>query len=231
MSEIRSSSLEKASKHKKEWNPAEAKIRPGLDLSRTVAGSLFLYRTRPWDAIPGLQKYITERGIDLPYDEYDEVAENVWIHITAFLAPDAKLTGPAIICGGARIGHHSHVAGSVVGSFALVGDCCTVKNSILFDRSALQGQNACHHSILGYESALGPGCMATDTRLDGLNVTVEMPEGTYITGKAHLGAVICDGVRVGANCVLNPGAVIDSGSRIYPLASVTGYHYRYSEIK
>ncbi len=216
---------------KQEHQASEIKTRPMLDLGRTVVGGLFVSRTRPWDAIAGMSKYITERGIDLPYDEYDEVAANVWVHLTAYLAPDIKIEGPAIICGGARICHHAHIIGSVIGAFASVGDCSTVKNSILFDRSVLSGQNAVYSSVLGYEANLGVGAMIPDSRLDALNITVDMPEGTYITGRSHLGAVVCDGVKAGANCVINPGAVIDSGSIVYPCTSVSGYHYPYSEVK
>ncbi len=218
-------------KHKKQdWLPTDVKTRPLLDLNRTVAGSLFLYRTRPWDAIPGLSKYITERGIDLPYDEYDEIAENIWVHITAYIAPTAKIEGPAIICGGAKLCHHSHVASSVIGSFSLVGEGSYTKSSILFDRSKLCGHNELLSSILGYESVFGIGAMAPDERLDALNITVNMPEGIYITGRSHLGSVICDGTKVASGAVLNPGSVLDGGCVVYPLASVTGYHRPYSKI-
>ncbi|MBQ8409844.1 MAG: UDP-N-acetylglucosamine pyrophosphorylase [Clostridia bacterium] len=221
--------LQEASTEKKRSpSQSEHKIRPCLDLTRTVAKNLTLYRTCPWDAIPGLSAYISEHGIDLPYDQYDEVSENVWVHISAYLSPTAKIEAPAIICGGAKICHFSYVKGSVIGSFATVGEFTAVKNSILFDRSTLYGHNEVLSSIVGYESVIGQGTILTNTRLDGMNVTVDMPEGTYITGKAHIGSVICDNVKIGANCVINPGTVIDTGSKLYPLTHARGYLYPYT---
>lgn len=207
------------------------RIRPVLDLTRTVARELFNFRTRPWDAIPSLNAYIADHGHEMPYDDYDEIAEGIWVHITAYLAPTAHIESPAIICGGARICHGAYVESSIIGSFATVGENSTVKNSIIFDRARLQGQNHVASSIVGYESVIGAGTIISDTRLDGLCVTVDMPEGVYVSGKDRLGAVICDGVMIGASCVINPGAVIDAGSKAYPLTSVSGYAYPYSTIR
>lgn len=220
-----------SSKSKKNSLTISAKIRPALDLNRCIAKDIFESRLRPWDAIPSIKTFIIEHGHELPYDEYDEIAENVWIHITAYLAPSAKIEGPAIICGGARIGHFSTLQSSIIGSFTSIGELTTIKSSILFDKSKLYGHNHLCSSILGYESAVGIGSMIPDTRLDNMNVTVDMPDGIYISGRQHLGAVICDGVKIGASCIINPGSVIDVGSQIYPSTSVSGYVYPYSTVK
>lgn len=207
------------------------KTKPVLDLSRTVAKDIFKSRTMPWDAVQAIYDFVNRNGTRLSYDEYDEISENVWVHVSAYLSPSAKIEAPAIICGGARICHHVCVGGSIIGAFATVGEHSTVKNSIMFDRSRLMGHNSLASSILGYESVLGNGSTAADIRLDGMNVTVNMPEGLYITGRGRLGAVICDGVKIGAGCVINPGTVIDGGSIVYPLTSVSGYVYPYSTVK
>ena len=207
------------------------KTKPTLDLTRTIAKDIFKSKAMPWDAVQSISRFVNRNGMKLSYDEYDEIAENVWVHISAYLSPSAKVEAPTIICGGARICHHAHVSGSVIGAFAVVGEHSTVKNSVMFDRSKLTGHNSLISSILGYESIIGNGSVVADTRLDGMNVTVNTPEGLYITGRGHLGAVICDGVKVGAGCVINPGAVIDGGSIVYPLTSVSGYVYAYSTVK
>jgi acetyltransferase-like isoleucine patch superfamily enzyme len=107
----------------------------------------------------------------------------------------------------------------------------TVRSSITFDRSRLCGHNSLSSSILGYEAILGEGSMITDTRLDGLNVSVNMPNQKHVSGRSHLGAIICDGAHVGASSVINPGTVIDSNAHIYPLSSVSGYIPPYSRNK
>lgn len=207
------------------------KTRPYLDLSRTIVRDVFTERNRPWDAIPHLSGYVKTHGNLLSYDEYDEISENVWVHISAYLAPTARIEAPAIICGGAKISHHSYIENSVIGSFATVGEFTSVKNSILFDKSKLCGHNQISSSILGYEAALGIGCMAPDVRLDGESITFVMPEGMCVSGRTHLGSVICDGVKIGAATVINPGTVIDIGAKILPQSSVSGYIYPYSTVK
>ena len=211
--------------------PDDYKTKPTLDLTRTIAKDIFKEKTTPWDAIHSISGFVNRNGMKLSYDEYDEIAENVWVHISAYLSPSAKVESPTIICGGARICHHAHVSSSVIGAFAIVGDHSTVKNSIMFDRSKLMGHNALISSILGYESVLGNGSMVADARLDGMNVTINMPEGLYITGRGRLGAVICDDVKIGSTCVINPGTVIDGGTTVYPLTSVSGYIHPYSTVK
>lgn len=210
---------------------SDSRHRPTLDLSRTVVKGIFEHRPRPWDALPHLQDYIRSHGDALPYDEYDEIAENVWVHVSAYVSPTCRIDPPAIICGGAKLRHFSHVEGSVIGAFATVGEMCQVKNSIIFDRSTLKGHNSVNTALLGYEALLGEGCIVSDARLDGLNVTVDMPEGIYVFGKDRLGAIICDGVKVGASCVINPGTVIDIGSTVLPLTSLSGYVYPYTTVK
>ncbi len=207
------------------------RTRPVLDLSRTVMAEYFISRTRPWDVINRISSHIKARGIELPYDQYDEIAENVWVHQSAYLSPTAKLTAPVIICGGAKICHYSHVECSVIGAFSHISELSVVKNSITFDKSRLCGNNELLSSILGYESVIGSGVMIPDTRLDGLNVSFDMPEGIYLSGRSKLGSVICDGVNIGACSVVNPGSVIDVGSRIYPLSSITGYIPPYSTVR
>ena len=85
------------------------KTRPILDLTRTAVRHLEQFKTRPWDAIPSLRNHIPEYGIALPYDQYDEIAENVWMHVSAYLSPTARIEGPAIIGGGAEIRHFSYI--------------------------------------------------------------------------------------------------------------------------
>ena len=220
-----------STKNSKKFIPEEERTRPALDLSRTVVKGIFTNRSRPWDAIPCLANYVRDHGDELSYEEFDEISENVWVHVSAYLAPTAKIEAPAIICGGARISQHSYIEGSVIGSFATVGEMAAVKNSVLFDKSKLSGHNSVCSSVLGYESTLGIGCMIPDSRLDGMNITFDMPEGTYLSGRTRLGAIICDGVKVGAGCVITPGTVIDVGSKILPMHSVTGYVYPYTTVK
>ena len=208
-----------------------ARLHPTLNLTRTVARDLLDNHPQVWDSLPYLHNHIRKIGDSLSYEEFDEIAENVWVHVSAYLAPTCKIEAPAIICGGAKICHYAHVEGSVIGAFAVVGETGRVKNSVMFDRSSLGSHSSILTSIVGYEAILGDGCRITDTRLDAQSVSVDMPDGIYASGREHLGGIICDGVKIGVSCVINPGTVIDAYSRVYPLTSVSGYVYPYTTVK
>lgn len=194
-----------------------------LDLTRTVAKELFAVSTRPWEALYSLEDGIIKIGERLPFDEYDEIGDGIFVHVSAYLSPSARIEGPAIIGGGARICNSVTLSHSVVGAFCTVGESSYLGNSIMFDRSKLIGQNHVNSSIIGYNSVVGAGCVIPRERLDGANILFDLPEGIYVTGKRKLGAIICDGARIGSLCVVNPGAIVAEGACVMPLSSVSGY--------
>lgn len=196
---------------------------PTLDLKRTVVGGLFSCRQRPWESLYSLHGYIRELGPTLPYEQYDEIAENVWMHISAYLAPTARIESPSIICGGAQIRHGAYIQGSVVGAFSTVGEHACVRDSIIFDRAVLCGQSRVSISVLGYESKVGDGSVLLSRCSDGSNVLFDMPEGIYISGKKSLGSIICDGARIGAMCVVESGTVVGECARVDHMSRVRGY--------
>lgn len=196
---------------------------PALDLKRTVACGLFSCRQRPWEALYSLHGYIRELGPELPHEQYDEISENVWMHISAYLAPTARIEAPSIICGGAQIRHGAYIHGSVVGAFSTIGEHACVRDSIIFDRAVLCGQSRVSVSVLGYEATIGDGSVLSDRCLDGSNVLFDMPEGIYISGKKNLGSVICDGAHIGALCVVDSGAVVGECAQVSPLSRAHGY--------
>ncbi len=214
---------EKTHKNQKTEQYCSPKKNPTLNTSRTVTGELFSCPSRPWEAIISLNNYIYTHGPELSYEKYDEIAENVWVHISAYLSPAAKIEAPCIICSGAQISHGACVSGSVVGSSARVGENSVVRNSILFDRAALCANNFVGSSIVGYDAYIDAGAVLPQSRTDGAGVLFDMPNGVYISGRAKLGAVICDGARVGALAVITPGSIVDEGAVIAPSSTVTGY--------
>lgn len=217
--------------HRKKQGNKTKITRPILDITRTAAKELFASDSRPWDAIPKLPFFIRELGKRLPYEEYDEVSDGIWVHISAYLSPSAKIESPTIICGGAKICHNTFISSSVIGSFASVGELSSVRNCVVFDRAKLCCHNSVSSSVIGYESILGANSVVADMRLDGMNVSVDMPEGTYFLDKNRIGAVICDRVKIGASAVINPGSVIDTECEIFPLTSVSGYVFPYTNVK
>ena len=65
------------------------------DLEHTLAKDYLSQFTYPWEALKGIKDFILALGPTLG-DDYEEVAENVWVHKTATVFPSAYLGAPCI---------------------------------------------------------------------------------------------------------------------------------------
>ena len=61
-------------------------IKDLYDLDHTLAKDYLLQFTYPWEALKGIKDMILALGPTLG-DDYEEVAENVWVHKTATVFP------------------------------------------------------------------------------------------------------------------------------------------------
>ena len=193
------------------------------DLSHSMAGQWLSQFTYPWEALSGISAMIRELGEKLPADEFDRVADDVWVHKTAKVAPTAHLGGPLIVCAEAEIRHCAFIRGSaLVGEGAVVGNSTELKNVILFDKVQVPHYNYVGDSILGFKAHMGAGSITSNVKSDKLLVKVHAQDGDIETGIKKFGAMIGDMVEIGCGSVLNPGTVIGRESNVYPLSSVRG---------
>ena len=199
------------------------KISELYDLSHSMAGQWLSQFTYPWEALSGISATIRELRDKLPADEFDRVADDVWVHKTAKVAPTAHLGGPLIVCAEAEIRHCAFIRGSaLVGEGAVVGNSTVLKNVILFDKVQVPHYNYVGDSILGFKAHMGAGSITSNVKSDKLLVKVHAQDGDIETGIKKFGAMIGDMVEIGCGSVLNPGTVIGRESNVYPLSSVRG---------
>ena len=179
--------------------------------------------TYPWEALPAIKEIILKIAESLD-DSYERRGEDVWISKAARVAPTASIAGPTVIMEGAEIRHCAYIRGSaLVGRGAVVGNSCELKNCILFDRAQVPHFNYVGDSILGEGAHMGAGAVTSNLKSDKSLVTVLTSHGRIETGLKKFGAILGDGVEVGCNTVLCPGAVIGRGSTVYPLSRVRGF--------
>ena len=194
-----------------------------LDLTKTIASSLFEKFTYPWEALGEIGRFIEEVGPGLPKDVYEQTAENVWIAKDAVIAPTASISGPCIICSGAQIRHCAFIRGSaIVGSNAVVGNSTELKNVVLFDKVQVPHYNYVGDSILGYCAHMGAGSITSNVKSDKTLIVVKNGTRAIETGRKKFGTVLGDHVEVGCNTVLCPGCVVGRNTIIYPLSCVRG---------
>jgi len=192
-------------------------------LEHTLAADYLRGFTYPWEALSGIREEIIRLGESLDKSQYNEVSPQVWVHVTASVAPTAFLGAPCIIGANTEVRHGAFVRGSaLVGEGCVVGNSVELKNVILFDDVQVPHYNYVGDSILGYKSHMGAGSITSNVKSDKTLVTVRSADGAIETGLKKMGAMLGDLVEVGCNSVLNPGTVIGRESNIYPLSSVRG---------
>ena len=192
-------------------------------LEHTLAADYLRQYTYPWEALKGIKAEIIRLGEALDKTQYTEVAPQVWVHVTATVAPTAYLGAPCIIGAKTEVRHGAFVRGSaLVGEGCVVGNSVELKNVIIFDSVQVPHYNYVGDSILGYKSHMGAGSITSNVKSDKTLVVVRSGEEAIETGLKKMGAMLGDLVEVGCNSVLNPGTVIGRESNIYPLSSVRG---------
>jgi len=192
-----------------------------LSLEKTLAGEYLKGFTYPWQALGGIKDFILRLGETLGKD-YIKVAEGVWVHKSASVAPTAYLGFATIIGEDTEVRHCAYVRGSaLVGRACVVGNSTELKNVILFDCVQVPHYNYVGDSILGYKSHMGAGAITSNVKADKSPVCV-MGDTKICTNLKKFGAILGDGVEVGCNAVLNPGTIIGRNTTVYPLSSVRG---------
>ena len=199
------------------------KIQDLYDLTYTKAQGYLGKYEYPWEALSGLKAFISELGRTLNPDEYQEIAPEVWVHVTAKIAPTASLNAPCIIGKDTEVRQCAFIRGSaLVGEGCVVGNSTELKNVILFDGVQVPHYNYVGDSILGHKSHMGAGAVTSNVKSDKSLVVVKSADGEIPTGLKKFGAMLGDFVEVGCNSVLNPGTVIGKHSNVYPLSCVRG---------
>lgn len=199
------------------------KITELYDLTHTIAAEYLKSFTYPWEALNGIGELIISLGNQLNPDEYDNPAENVWIHKTAKVFPSAYIGAPCIIGENTEVRHCAFIRGSaLVGDNCVVGNSVELKNVIIFDNVQTPHYNYVGDSILGYKSHMGAGSITSNVKSDKTNVVIKSNGETIETGIKKIGAMLGDYVEVGCNSVLNPGTVVGRNSNIYPTSCVRG---------
>ncbi len=188
----------------------------------SVAHKSLLEYNYPWEAVPKIGEIVRALANNLG-DDFEEIAEGVYVFCDVKVPKSALIMPPCIICEGAEIRHGAFIRGNViVGKGAVIGNSCEIKNSILFDGACIPHFSYVGDSIIGYKSHLGAGAIISNLKGDKSNVSIKRDGKVIATTGRKLGAILGDGVEVGAGSILNPGTVIFSGARIYPLSSVRG---------
>ena len=194
-----------------------------FNLEETIAIDLLKELNYPWEAISKIHDFIYKLGENLNRNEYNYRENDVWVHKSAKVYESACIKGPAIICADSEIRHCAFIRGDVIiGKGSIIGNSTEIKNSILFNEVQVPHYNYVGDSILGYKSHMGAGAIISNIKSDKTSVIVDYKGIRIDTKLRKLGSIVGDNVEIGCNSVLNPGAIIERNSNIYPLSMVRG---------
>lgn len=215
-----------------------------FDLSEPRIQALFRNVIFAWDLLRHLPELVAEltngrqivKGTVMPGAVLGDAP--VYIDETAVLEPGCYVKGPAYIGPGVVLRHGAYLREDcILLDGSLLGHASEAKGSLF-----LPGAKAPHFayvgdSILGHEVNLGAGTKLSNLPItspgtDRPTVTIPVDGQIVDTGLRKLGAIIGDGVQIGCNSVLNPGALIGPRTLIYANATVNkGYHHADTVIK
>ncbi len=129
----------------------------------------------------------------------------VYIGRDVIIGANAVIGPYTVICDGVKIGPLSYVSGSL-----LMYKCTVNSHCSIFD------------TILGEEVYLESGVMIPATSITGDTIKVVVNDRIVDSRREHLGAIIADGVKIGANSSVSPGAVIEPKAIIPMCSRVSG---------
>lgn len=200
-----------------------------FDLAGYAHAALFDGVQYVWEAIERIHPYALANAVAGVRGQVMEgavlIGDRISIGPGTVVEPGVVIKSPCIIGRDAEIRQGAYLRGGVViGDGCVVGHASELKNAVLLDGAAAPHFNYVGDSILGRRVNLGAGTILSNVKIIGHTVAVTVAGQKYDTGLRKFGAILGDDTQTGCNSVLNPGTLLGRRCRVYPCASVRGYH-------
>jgi NDP-sugar pyrophosphorylase family protein len=175
--------------------------------------SFFVAAGSPWPVIAAIPQILRAKLAALPSGY--RLDGDVAVHTSAEVEPGAIIKGPAIIGPHCFVAAGAYLRGGVwLEERCIIGPGAELKTSLMFSGSKLAHFNFVGDSILGDGVNLEAGSIVANYRneMTDKRILIATPTGTVDTGLEKAGAVLGDRVRLGANAVIAPGALLKPGT-------------------
>ncbi len=127
------------------------------------------------------------------------------------------ITGPVYLGKGTVVGPGAHIREyTILHDDCFLGRGAEIKNSIVFSRT--RAPHFCYigDSLLGEQCNIGAGVVLSNSLLRDYSIKVIIEGKTIDTRRRKWGAVLGNGVKVGANVLVMPGIMVGENALIYP---------------
>jgi len=178
----------------------------------------------PWHLLEANEYLLHEMTPQLEGEVSPRAELNGPVHVGkgSVIRGGVVIDGPAYIGENCSVGPNSWLrAGATLCNGCRVGQACEVKNSILFDGSAVPHLSYVGDTIIGERSNFGAGTITANVRHDGDTVKSLVKGELIDTGRHKLGAIVGDGVHTGINTCLYPGRKLWPGTSTRPGEAVS----------
>ena len=168
---------------------------------------------QPWEITEQLTDMLNKMITKL--DTTYTISEGIAVHESAVIEEGAVLKGPVIVSENCYIGAHAYLRGPVfLGNSVRIGPGCELKQSVIFDHTAIAHFNYIGNSLIGSHVNFEAGAIAANHFNERADKKIPvMYKGELIqTGIEKFGALVGDGSKIGANAVLSPGTILEKGS-------------------
>lgn len=184
--------------------------------------SPFGYFQEPaWQATTLAPKLVTDALVSLPAGY--TIAGNVAIHFSAEVEDGAYIKGPAIIGPNTFVGAGALIRGGVfLERDCIVGHACELKTSFMFSGSKVAHLSFVGDSVIGARVNIEAGAVVANYRneFSKKRIRILWNDDVIDTGVDKFGALIGDDVKIGANTVIAPGAILTPGTALPRLANI-----------
>jgi len=201
--------------------PFQGQVRIERFVPEWSASSFGKATSVPWEATARAEELV-HAALKLLSADY-VLRKDVAVHRLATVETGAVLKGPAIIGPHAFIGANAYLRGGVfVDRGCVVGPSCELKSSFLFQGAKLAHLSFVGDSLLGADVNIEAGAIIANHRneLADKQIRIRWQGETVDTGVSKFGALVGNGVKVGANAVIAPGALLAPGTQIPRLGLV-----------
>ncbi|WP_432670363.1 LpxA family transferase [Flavobacterium sp. SM2513] len=165
--------------------------------------------SQPWEIIDNLESLLLQ--IIETLDHNYNIENNIAIHKTAIIEQGVILKGTIIISEYCFVGANAYLRGPIfLNKFVKVGPSSEIKQSIIFDNSAIAHFNYIGNSIIGQNINFEAGSICANhynERRD-KNIFVTQNGNLIDTKTEKFGSLVGDNSKIGANAVLSPGTIL-----------------------
>ena len=172
------------------------------DKIHAVEAKDYEYITYPWDLLSVNEKVLRKTGS--------------LIDKSARISDRARIEGPVAIGRNAELKDCVIRPFTSIGDGAIIGNFVEIKGSVIMEGTRIPHLSYIGDSVIGSRCNLGAGTKVANLRFDDRPVKMMVKGKLVDSGRRKLGCVMGHNVKTGINVSILPGAVIKSGSAIYP---------------